>query len=572
MMGELSGTQTHGEYMPPQTPSNQGEQGVQPTATPQPQPSPQAQVIASPFSQPAAISPTTYQQQAIANPYSRIQPTPVVHSAIQPIALSQAPNNMIVARFRSVWKPIFRLSMLSIICSLLAQALVMLPFGFFAGEAVLSLLGVFCSLPLLLIFVLMRRPKLAHIIIAEPNPAGSYMHPLTKSRTLQTTVPTKIRRHLIRDSGVFDIPPTKVLWLIFAIGIVTSIVLAISLSSGNDGLMSIGIILSIFLGIPLLFIGFSVPVFAWWSFSSRKLGMMTRQHEAEAALTAGMLSTIPAIMINSIFFPMLLSFGGIIDDWTMMEFSGTDLATFLTLTISAPVGEELCKAAAVLLCARYIDSPRRGFQVGFTVGLGFAIVENFIYILGSFGGGWVMFSLTALLRGIGSIPGHALWTGLSGLAIGWLLYQNKDLSDAVNEVLGGERLSPSHELSLLDPHTGMPVKDATGQIVSDATQIIPANNHLQSWNTQHKMQVANDSKKMPLPREVWMGLGIAMLGHATWNGSSFLIAFLAESIGFGETGIILTELVWLFVLVGTSLVIGWHILKAVSQEPHHHEP
>jgi hypothetical protein len=63
-----------------------------------------------------------------------------------------------------------------------------------------------------------------------------------------------------------------------------------------------------------------------------------------------------------------------------------------------------------------------------------------------------------------------------------------------------------------------------------------------------------------------------MLGHATWNGSSFLIAFLAESIGFGETGIILTELVWLFVLVGTSLVIGWHILKAVSQEPHHHEP
>ena len=533
---------------------------------------------------------------------------------IPPVGLTQAPENLVVARFRSAWKPIFRLTMLSIICSLLAQAFVMVPLGLAIGEALLSYIGMICSLPLLLIFVLMRRPKLAHIIAADPHPAGSYMHPLPNNRTLRTTVPTKMRRHLIRDSGVFDIPPTKVLWLIFSIGLVTAFILAISLSSASSGIQGIGLLFSVILGLPLLFIGFSFPVFAWWSYSSRKLGMMTMQHEAESALTAGMLSTIPAIIINSMIFPMLLSLFGIIDDWTIIDGGATDLANFLTLAVSAPLGEELCKGVAVVLCARYIDSPRRGFQVGFTVGLGFAIVENFIYILSSFGGGWIGFTLTSLIRGIGSIPGHALWTGLTGLTIGWLLYNNKNLSKSVGEALGAiDEEIHRPDLILLDPKTGLVVSDATGHSRSNE-QAVSANQigfgpgvagvagaagvagvagaagvagvagvlsqqtggqelasqfrQVQTWNYQHKVLSNPAGRLIPLPKTVWAGLAIAILGHATWNGTSFLITVLAQAIGLGTTGVLLVELLWILVMLGGVLGLGWHIIRAVSEQPH----
>ena len=76
----------------------------------------------------------------------------------------------------------------------------------------------------------------------------------------------------------------------------------------------------------------------------------------------------------------------------------------LTIVVSAPVGEELCKLIAILCLWKLIDSPRRGFQIGFTVGLGFAMLENLQYILvnlltdqyAAFS-----YSFTAILRGVG---------------------------------------------------------------------------------------------------------------------------------------------------------------------------
>ena len=77
-------------------------------------------------------------------------------------------------------------------------------------------------------------------------------------------------------------------------------------------------------------------------------------------LIAGMLSTFPAIVINSLLFPLLLIYIGI------YSMDSGSFGEFLILTISAPVGEELCKAAFVLSLYKLIDSPKRGFQIGFS--------------------------------------------------------------------------------------------------------------------------------------------------------------------------------------------------------------
>ena len=82
--------------------------------------------------------------------------------------------------------------------------------------------------------------------------------------------------------------------------------------------------------------------------------------------------------------------------------------------------------------ARFIDSPRRGFQIGFTVGLGFALLENLGYILSTFMLGEetaVVFAFTSLLRAVGSIPGHGVWTAISGVCYWFILGQEKATID-----------------------------------------------------------------------------------------------------------------------------------------------
>ena len=127
-----------------------------------------------------------------------------------------------------------------------------------------------------------------------------------------------------------------------------------------------------------------------------------------------------SVINNSLIFPEFVLFLGI------ESFDPYSVGELLILAVSAPVGEEIFKALLVLSLYRIIDSPRRGFQVGFSVGLGFAMLENLQYILASlFGGEYaaITYGMTTLVRGIGSIPGHAFWTGISGCAIGWYLSQ-----------------------------------------------------------------------------------------------------------------------------------------------------
>ena len=92
---------------------------------------------------------------------------------------------------------------------------------------------------------------------------------------------------------------------------------------------------------------------------------------------AGIFSALPALFINSWIFPEIVYLFA-------PNISSTGVERLMAV-ISAPVGEELCKAGAIWFFASKIKSPKHGFQIGFTVGLGFAILENLMYIAGTAG-------------------------------------------------------------------------------------------------------------------------------------------------------------------------------------------
>lgn len=418
----------------------------------------------------------------------------------------------------------------------LAQFIVLIAAGFLDGDldgdfgpldGALVIAGTLCSAPLVVLLLFMRRPKLEHLIIAEPTSDGQHVHSLPNSKILQTPVPTRIRQFIVRSRHPLRVPVAKHLWMLFLGGVfVSSIAFApLLIDSTNIGY----ILLALFVAIPAWLVGFSTPVFAWWSFSSSRFHLSTTRQQGEAMLIAGMLSTFPAIIINSFITPgsVLLLTGG--------QASSTLLEN-ITVIVSAPVGEEICKALAVLSLAGLIDSKKRGFQVGFTVGLGFALLENLQYILFSlFAGEFVAFSygLTSVVRGIGSIPGHAMWTACSGYAIGHMLEQRKQTTHGkqwnfFNSLQGGNHDSNA------------------------------------SSNQFSQSSLFSKSSDLQLPTSLPVMLGIAIFGHAFWNGSSVLMSHISRNLN-PVVGLF-AELIWIVVLITLLWTVGRFVIAAAMEE------
>jgi RsiW-degrading membrane proteinase PrsW (M82 family) len=438
------------------------------------------------------------------------------------------------SRWHSVWR------MLGIVVLLwfLAQFVVLIAAGFLDGDlngefgpldGGLILAGSICSAPMVLLLLAIRRPKLEHIIVAQPDASGTQVHSLPNTRILQTPVPTTMRQYIVRSRHPLRVPIAKHLWMLFLGGvIISSIAFAPLLLDSSNVLF---LLLAVCVAVPAWLVGFSTPVFAWWSFSASRFQLTTNRQQGEAMLIAGMLSTFPALIINSFITP-----------GTVLLLSGGDVSAttveYITIIISAPVGEEICKALAVLSLSSMIDSKRRGFQVGFTVGLGFALLENLQYILFSlFAGEFVAISygLTSIVRGIGSIPGHALWTACSGYAIGHMLEQRKFGIQPKFDTWG-----------LVNPMTG-------------ETTTISANP-----STYLTQSFLVKKSELQLPTSIPVMLGLAMFGHAFWNGSSVLISHLALNLS-PALGLIL-DLTWIVILITLLWTIGRFVISAAMEE------
>ena len=440
----------------------------------------------------------------------------------------------------SRWSSVGRMLGIVILLWVLAQFVVLIAAGFLDGnldgdfgplDGTLIIAGTLCSAPLVVFLLFIRRPKLEHLIIAEPTAEGQHIHSLPNSKILQTPVPTRIRQFIVRSRHPLRVPVAKHLWMLFLGGVVISSVAFAPLLV--DSTNTVFILLALFVAIPAWLVGFSTPVFAWWSFSSSRFHLSTTRQQGEAMLIAGMLSTFPAIIINSFIAPGAVLFvsGGN---------ASSSLVENIIVIVSAPVGEEICKALAVFSLAGLIDSKKRGFQVGFTVGLGFALLENLQYILFSLFAGEVValsYGLTTVVRGIGSIPGHAMWTACSGYAIGHILEQRKQ-TQQIPDVARWNLTNP------LNPRSS---------------------NNSPSVTQYTQQSFFSKSSNLQLPTSLPVMLSIAMFGHAFWNGSSVLMSYISRSLNpvFG----LVAELVWIAVLIALLWTVGRFVIAAAMEDP-----
>ena len=469
----------------------------------------------------------------------------------EPAPLTPPPSNLQMARPSRPWRMYGRVVGLVVLLFFFEQFLAGGWIIALEGDALYGALCIIFAIPMMLAVVALRRPRVVLLERAVPDSSGQQLHMITTQQgSLQTPMLTRMDRHLLRDDSILDVPASSTAWIIFAITVLFAIGLSIMLA------LNIGFWLAAILIIPTVLVGFSIPVMGWWSHSTKRIGLPTRRRDAEAWLMAGILSGLPAIMINGWLFPGIIT--GILPSIS------DDNLLYLTVIISAPVGEEICKAAAIWFFASKIRSPKHGFQIGFTVGLGFAIIENLMYISESSLG--LGFSLTILIRGIGSIPGHAFWTGLTGAAMGWTIMRSRAASLQMAAEAGHQIMAPekkSSDWKLIDSDTGQVVGSETA--VGSGVAVTPSG--VQMWVPAQNIISKKPWLTVPLPEKIVVGLLLAMLGHATWNGSSILLLMIANDIGMSDLTHFLLDILLIIVLVIAVLLIGSGLLHSVRAAP-----
>ena len=457
-----------------------------------------------------------------------------------------------IGRISSPWKVYGRTLGIVILSFMMVQFLVLGVIGLLEGDPWLAFFGGLFGLPFIATIVFIQRPKIMDVRIATPDPEGSNYHVISENQTLWTPMPTSFSRHLIRDSSALDIPTSRKLWSIFFALISTSILISIGLWLEIGG--AIMLIVAVGIGIPFFILGFSIPVMGWWAISRERLGLLTRERDAETWLFLGMMSAFPAILINSYLFPGIIQSLGIeMTDEALMSWSAI---------ISAPLGEEICKGIAVAVFYGSMNSGKRGFQIGFTVGLGFALIENLQYILISFGGGFTGFALTSLIRGIGSIPGHALWTGITGFSIGVLASKNN------KKLMIDEDKEKNPVWKLFDPNTGNEITN--NSISTDKATLTPIDEQPHDWHTLSNNQLVPKMQEreggIRPPSNVSFALLTAIFGHALWNGTAVGVAWFSITLTQSEGISVIASLITNIVMVVSVLGIGNMILNGVAKE------
>lgn len=105
----------------------------------------------------------------------------------------------------------------------------------------------------------------------------------------------------------------------------------------------------------------------------------------------------------------------------LVEIPFSRISPFATVVLVAPLVEELCKYLVVrfgIYRNTEFDEPMDGVIYAVATALGFASLENVFYLFSEYGKGAGPFAAVTVTRALLSVPGHALWAGMWGFALG----------------------------------------------------------------------------------------------------------------------------------------------------------
>ena len=150
--------------------------------------------------------------------------------------------------------------------------------------------------------------------------------------------------------------------------------------------------------------------------------------------------------------------------------------------------------------------------------------------------------------------------------MGWTIMRSRAASLQMAAEAGHQIMAPekkSSDWKLIDSDTGQVVGSETA--VGSGVAVTPSG--VQMWVPAQNIISKKPWLTVPLPEKIVVGLLLAMLGHATWNGSGILLLMIANDIGMSDLTHFLLDILLIIVLVIAVLLIGSGLLHSVRAAP-----
>lgn len=162
----------------------------------------------------------------------------------------------------------------------------------------------------------------------------------------------------------------------------------------------------------MLILGFAPALFWLWYFYVKDRYSPEPRAWILRIFVLGMLSTIPIAIVEALF----------------GSFFGSE---FVTAVIVAPIIEECGKFLVVywfVFRRSVFDEPIDGIVYAVTAALGFAALENLVYLFAAYSETLALPLELSVLRAVLSVPGHALMSSMWGYSLGQSLVTPHPLS------------------------------------------------------------------------------------------------------------------------------------------------
>jgi RsiW-degrading membrane proteinase PrsW (M82 family) len=234
---------------------------------------------------------------------------------------------------------------------------------------------------------------------------------------------------------------------------------------------------------------------------------------AAAFLWGGFVATAIALPFNTAFFRLADAWVAENPDITLVL--GPDAAMLLAAPIVAPIVEEIAKALGVLaifwLLRAEFDSMRDGFIYGAAVGIGFNWAEAALYVAQ----GYAETGIAPFGQELGSryalfgLGGHALFTGMFGLSLGFAVQTNRRWLRILVPIVGLILAIAAHRLINSLPLLAALEQARTG-VPADGHQAVAGPGFLEAF-------LSNSIDEFVILLPFLLIAGLALWGSGVWE-------------------------------------------------------
>ena len=107
--------------------------------------------------------------------------------------------------------------------------------------------------------------------------------------------------------------------------------------------------------------------------------------------------------------------------------------------------------------------------------------------------------------------------------------------------------------------------ETPGQVVESGVSVSPSG--VEFWKPAGPIIQKEPWIKIPLPQRISLGLGLAMIGHASWNGILTIFEIFAENAGMSDVSFVILYLMLTILMIAAVLIIGTGLLHSVRAAP-----